>query len=107
MIEAVWKNLCRLHSLFLSVPLSCIIYGLILISKVNSLSVFHTNYIFVDEQKPLLSPAVLHCPPSLFSPPSPPLPLLHHPTSSQTNKVKWNYVSVMQYKNAEELQFLL
>ena len=67
MIEAVWKNLCRLHSLFLSVPLSCIIYGLILISKVNSLSVFHTNYIFVDEQKPLLSPAVLHYPPSLSS----------------------------------------
>ena len=71
MIEAVWKNLCRLHSLFLSVPLSCIIYGLILISKVNSLSVFYTNYIFVDEQKPLLPPAVLHC-----RPPSPPLPLL-------------------------------
>lgn len=92
MIEAVWKNLCRLHSLFLSVPLSCIIYGLILISKVNSLSVFHTNYIFVDEQKPLLSPAVLHCPPSLFSPPSPPLPLLHHPTSSSVRPTRSNEI---------------
>ena len=104
MIEAVWKNLCRLHSLFLSVPLSCIIYGLILISKVNSLSVFHMNYIFVDEQKPLLPPAVLHCPPSLSSPPSPPPPNFK---LCQTNKVKWNYVIVMQYKNADELQFLL
>ena len=42
--------------------------------------------------------------PSLSSPPSPPPPNFK---LCQTNKVKWNYVSVMQYKNADELQFLL